>query len=61
MTRKAACHRNYNKKLTNRLGQAKRHVTKIRPKAVGIFGRFLNFDKCRPEAAGEVITGVAVE
>ena len=34
----------------------------IRPKAVGcgIFGRFSNFDKCRPELAGDVISGVAL-
>ena len=34
----------------------------IRPKAVGgsIFGRFLNFDKCRPEVASDVISGVAL-
>ena len=38
-------------------------VTKIRPKAVGsgIFCRFPNFDKCRPEVAGDVISGVAVD
>ena len=31
----------------------------IRPKAVecGIFSRVLNFDKCRPEAASDVISG----
>ena len=38
------------------------HATKIRPKAVGgsIFGRFSNVDKCRPEVAGDVISGVVV-
>ena len=43
--------------------QAKRRATKIRPKAVGsgIFGRFPNFDKFRPEVAGEVVSGVAIE
>ena len=44
-------------------GQAKRRATQIRPKAVGsdIFGRFSNFDKCRLEVDGDVISGVAVE
>ena len=34
----------------------------IRLKAVGcsIFGRFSNFDKCRPETAGDVISSVAL-
>ena len=34
----------------------------IRLKAVGcgIFGRFSNFDKCRPEGAGDVTSGMAV-
>ena len=43
--------------------QAKSHATKIRPKAVGggIFGRILNFDKCRSEVAGDVISAVAVD
>ena len=53
-----------NKKPTNWLGQAKCHNTKIRPKAVrgGIFGRFFsNSDKCRPEVAGDVISGVVVD
>ena len=42
-------------------GQAKRHATKIRPKAVAgdIFGHFANFDKCRLEAAGDVTFGTA--
>ena len=42
--------------------QAKRRATKIRPKAIGsgIFGRFPNFDKCRSEVAGDVMSGVAV-
>ena len=40
------------------VGQAKRRATTMRPKA----GRFFsNFEKCRPEVAGEVITGVAVD
>ena len=41
--------------------QVKRRVTKIRPKAAGdgIFGRFSNLDKYRPEVAGDVISGVA--
>ena len=45
------------------MGQAKCNTTKIRPKAVGgaIFGRFSNFDKCRSEVAGDVISGVAVD
>ena len=36
---------------------------KFDPKPVGggIFGRFLNFGKCRSEVAGEVISGVAVD
>ena len=42
--------------------QAKRRATKNRPKAIGggIFGRFSNLVKCRPEVAGEVISGVTV-
>ena len=45
------------------MGQAKRRTTKIRRKAVGggIFGRFANFDKCRPEVAGDLISDVAVD
>ena len=27
----------------------------------GIFGRFSNFDKCQPEAAGDVISGMALD
>ena len=52
-----------NKKPTIWWGYAKRRATKIRPKAVvsGIFGRFSNFDKCRLEAAGDVISGLAIE
>ena len=44
------------------MGQAKRRTTKIRPKAdgSGIFRRFPTLDKCRPEVAGDVISGVAV-
>ena len=43
--------------------QAKRRATNIRPNAVagGIFGRFVNFDKCRSEVAGDVISGLAVD
>ena len=43
--------------------QAKRRATKIRAKGVvgSIFGRFANFDKCRWEVAGDVISGVAVD
>jgi len=45
------------------VGEAKRRATKIRPKALrsGIFSHFPNFDKCRSEVAGDVISGVAVE
>ena len=45
------------------MGQAKRHVTKIRPKAVGggMFGHFSNFGKCQSEVAGDVISGVAID
>ena len=45
------------------MGQAKRRTTKIRLKAVGgsIFGRPSNFDDCRLEVAGGVISGVVVE
>ena len=34
-------------------------ATQIQPKAAGggIFGRFSNFDKCRLEVAGDVISG----
>ena len=41
----------------------KRRTAKIRPKAVGggIFGRFSNFDQCRPEVADDVISSVAVD
>ena len=41
--------------------QAQRRDTKILPRAVGggIFDRFSNFEKCRPEAADEDIFGVA--
>ena len=44
------------------VGQAKRRATKIRPKAVGsgTFGRFPNFDKCRSEVSGDVLSGAAV-
>ena len=44
--------------------QAKRSTNKIRPSVIGgdIFGRFFssNFDKCQPEVAGDVISGVSV-
>ena len=45
------------------MGQAKRRATQIRPRAVGgdIFGRFSNFDKCRQEVAGDVVSGLAVD
>ena len=46
------------------VGQAKRRTTKIRHKAVGggIFDCFFsNFEKCRPEVADVVVSGVAVE
>ena len=45
------------------MGQAKRRTTKIRPQTVGggIFGRFSNFDKCRPEVSGEVISDMTIE
>ena len=45
------------------VGQAQRRATKIRPETVGsgIFGRFPNFNKCRSEVAGDVISGVAVD
>ena len=41
-----------------------RRVTEIQPKAVrgSIFGRFIsNFDKCKPEVAGDVIAGVSID
>ena len=39
--------------------QANRRATQIRPKVIGggIFDRFTNFDKCRLEVAGDVISG----
>ena len=39
------------------------HSGEIRPKAVSysIFGRFLNFNKCRPGVPGNVKSGVSVE
>ena len=44
------------------VGKTKRRATKKRPKAVesGIVGRFPNFDKCRSEVVGDVMSGVAV-
>ena len=52
-----------NKKLTNWLGRAKRHATKIRPKALGgsVVGYFSNFEKCQSEVTDNAINGVAVE
>ena len=32
----------------------------IRPKAVGLFDCFSNFDKCRPEVACDIIPSVAI-
>ena len=45
------------------VGQAKRRATKIRPKAIEstILGPFPNFDKCRSEIAGNIMSGVAVQ
>ena len=45
------------------VGQEKRRNTKLRLKAVGsgIFDCFSNFDKCRPEVAGDIISDVAVD
>ena len=56
-------HAKYNKKPTNWLGQAKRRATKIRPEAVGggFSAVYSSFDKCRPEVAGDVISGVAAD
>ena len=44
-------------------GAGKRRTTKIRPKAVGggIFGCYLNFDKCRPEVADDVVSSAAID
>ena len=44
------------------VGQAKHCATKIRAKATGsgIFGSFPNFDNCRLEVAGDVMSSVAV-
>ena len=53
----------FNKKPTNLLERAKRSAAKIHPKGVagGIFCCFFsNIDKCRPEVAGDVRSGVAV-
>ena len=54
---------NYLKDAHQLVGWVKLSTTKIRPKAIGssIFGRFLNFDKCRSEVTGVVIAGVAVD
>ena len=51
-----------NKKPTNWLDQAKRRATKIQPKAIGgpIFGRFSNFDKCRPGVGGDIVPGLSM-
>ena len=45
------------------MGQTKCRATKIRLKAIagGISGRFATIDKCRSEADGDVISGVAVD
>ena len=45
------------------VGHAKRCTTKFRLKDVegGIFGRFFEFDKCRPEVADVWLWCVAVE
>ena len=53
-----------NKKPTNWFGQVERRVTQIWPKAESaalsaVF--FSNFHKCRPEIAGDLIYGVAVD
>ena len=47
-----------NKKPTNWWGRQN-----AKPKALGggIFGRFLNIDKCRSEVAGDVISHVALD
>ena len=52
-----------NKKSTNWLGQAKYSITKIQRYAIGggISTVFSNFDKCPPEVAGDVISGVALD
>ena len=44
-------------------GEVNRRATQIRPKAVesGIFSHFPNFDKCRSQVAGDVISGVVVD
>ena len=44
----------------NLLGNAKRRVTKIRSKSAGYVSAVF-CDKCRPEVAGGVISGEAVE
>ena len=49
------------KKPTHQLmGQEKRRVTKIRRPKAGQSGTSIN-DKCRPEVAGDVISGMVVE
>ena len=52
----------YEQEANQLVGHAKCCTTKIRPKAVrsGIFGGFLNFDKCRSEVTGDIMSGVAV-
>ena len=52
-----------NKKPNKWLDQIKRHAAIIRRKTVigRIIGRFSNFDKCRPEVAGDVILNAAVD
>ena len=64
LTEDKAIHKRWSYTITNQqeahqlVVQAKRCATQIRPKAVGggIFGHFSNFDKCRLEVAGDVIS-----
>ena len=45
------------------MDQEKSRAIKIRSKAVGggILVRFSNFDKCRPEEAADVVSGMALD
>ena len=45
------------------MGQPKRRATTVRPKAVGsgIFGHFSNFDECRTEVTGDVLSSDTAE
>ena len=45
------------------MGLTKWRATKIRPKVVkgDIFYRFFNFDKCRLEVAGDIVSSAAVD